>query len=156
MVELWFAILCLMLVMFAVLSGRDFGCGALHFIAARNQDERRMLIAAIGPLWTWNEVWLVAGGGVLFVAFPRVLSISFPAYYLALFLVLWTLILRGIALEVRGLIDSGLWRAFWDFGFGFGLGVAIKTGEAWLDGFVGAVVVPRRVYAERADLNPAF
>ena len=112
MVELWFAILCLMLVMFAVLGGWDFGAGALHFIAARNQDERRTLIAAIGPLWTWNEVWLVAGGGVLFVAFPRVLAISFPAYYLALFLVLWTLILRGIALEVRGLIDSGLWRAF--------------------------------------------
>jgi cytochrome d ubiquinol oxidase subunit II len=117
MVELWFAILCLMLVMFAVLGGRDFGAGALHFVAARNQEERRALIAAIGPLWTWNEVWLVAGGGVLFVAFPRVLSIAFPAYYLALFLVLWSLILRGIALEVRGLIDSGLWRAFWDFGF---------------------------------------
>ena len=117
MVELWFAILCLMLVMFAVLAGWDFGAGALHFIAARNQEERRALIAAIGPLWTWNEVWLVAGGGVLFVAFPRVLAISFPAYYLALFLVLWTLILRGIALEVRGLVDSVLWRAFWDFGF---------------------------------------
>jgi cytochrome d ubiquinol oxidase subunit II len=117
MVELWFAILCLMLVMFAVLGGWDFGAGALHFIAARNQEERRTLIAAIGPLWTWNEVWLVAGGGVLFVAFPRVLAISFPAYYLALFLVLWTLIVRGMALEVRGLIDSGLWRGFWDFMF---------------------------------------
>jgi cytochrome d ubiquinol oxidase subunit II len=117
MVELWFAILCLMLVMFTVLGGWDFGAGALHFVAARNQEERRMLIAAIGPLWTWNEVWLVASGGVLFVAFPRVLAISFPAYYLALFLVLWTLILRGIALEVRGLIDSGLWRTFWDTGF---------------------------------------
>jgi len=117
MVELWFVILCLMLVMFAVLAGWDFGAGALHFVAARNQDERRALIAAIGPLWTWNEVWLVAGGGVLFVAFPRVLAISFPAYYLALFLVLWTLIVRGIALEVRGLINSGLWRGFWDFMF---------------------------------------
>jgi cytochrome d ubiquinol oxidase subunit II len=117
MVELWFAILCLMLVMFVVLAGWDFGAGALHFIAARNPEERRMLIAAIGPLWTWNEVWLVAGGGVLLVAFPRVLAISFPAYYLALFLVLWALILRGIALEVRGLLASGLWHAFWDFGF---------------------------------------
>jgi cytochrome d ubiquinol oxidase subunit II len=117
MVEIWFAILCLMFVMFAVLAGWDFGAGALHFIAARNPEERRSLIAAIGPLWTWNEVWLVAGAGVLLVAFPRVLAVSFSAYYLALFLVLWTLILRGIALEVRGLIDSGLWRAFWDFMF---------------------------------------
>ena len=131
MVELWFAILCLMLVMFTVLGGWDFGAGALHFIAARNQEERRTLIAAIGPLWTWNEVWLVAGGGVLFVAFPRVLAVAFPAYYLALFLVLWTLILRGIALEVRGLIDSGLWRAFWDFGFaGSNVLLAILFGAA--------------------------
>jgi len=115
MVELWFAILCLMIALFVVLAGWDIGAGALHFVVAKNQEERRTLIAAIGPLWTWNEVWLVATGGVLFVAFPRVLAISFPAYYLALFLVLWTLILRGIALEFRGHIPSGLWRSFWDF-----------------------------------------
>jgi len=131
MVELWFAILCLMFTLFVVLAGWDFGAGALHFVVARNQAERGALIAAIGPLWTWNEVWLVAGGGVLFVAFPRVLAISFPAYYLALFLVLWTLILRGIALEVRGLIDSGLWRAFWDFVFAAAnISLAILFGAA--------------------------
>jgi len=131
MVELWFAILCLMFTLFVVLAGWDFGAGALHFVAARNQAERRTLMAAIGPLWTWNEVWLVAGGGVLFAAFPRVLSIAFPAYYLALFLVLWTLILRGIALEVRGLIDSGLWRAFWDVMFAAAnISLAILFGAA--------------------------
>ena len=100
MVELWFAILCLMITLFVVLAGWDIGAGALHFVVARNQEERRALIAAIGPLWTWNEVWLVTTGGVLFVAFPRVMAISFPAYYLALFLVLWTLILRGISLGI--------------------------------------------------------
>jgi cytochrome d ubiquinol oxidase subunit II len=100
-----------------VLAGWDFGAGALHFIAARNQEERRMLIAAIGPLWTWREVWLVVTGGVLFVAFPRVLATAFPAYYLALFMVLWTLILRGISLEFRGHIADTLWRSFWDFVF---------------------------------------
>jgi cytochrome d ubiquinol oxidase subunit II len=131
MVELWFAILCLMFTLFVVLAGWDFGAGALHFVAARNQAERGTLIAAIGPLWTWNEVWLVAGGGVLFVAFPRVLAISFPAYYLALFLVLWNLILRGIALEIRGVIDSGLWRAFWDFVFAVAnISLAILLGAA--------------------------
>ncbi len=131
MVELWFAILCLMFTLFVVLAGWDFGAGALHFVAARNHAERGALIAAIGPLWTWNEVWLVAGGGVLFVAFPRVLAISFPAYYLALFLVLWTLILRGIALEVRGLIDSSLWRTFWDFVFAAAnISLAILFGAA--------------------------
>jgi cytochrome d ubiquinol oxidase subunit II len=131
MVALWFAILCLMFILFVVLAGWDFGAGALHFAAARNQAERGALIAAIGPLWTWNEVWLVAGGGVLFVAFPRVLAISFPAYYLALFLVLWTLILRGISLEVRGLIPSGLWRTFWDFTFAAAnISLAILFGAA--------------------------
>ena len=114
MIELWFLILSVMITFFAVLEGWDFGAGALHYIAARNQDERRVLIAAIGPLWTWHEVWLVGTGGVLFVAFPRVLSTAFPAYYLALYLVLWTLILRGISIEFRGHIPHALWRSFWD------------------------------------------
>jgi len=131
MVELWFAILGLMITLFVVLAGWDIGAGALHFIAAKNQEERRALIAAIGPLWTWNEVWLVATGGVLFVAFPRVLAISFPAYYLALFLVLWTLILRGISLEFRGHLRSELWRAFWDFVFAVAnVSLAILFGAA--------------------------
>jgi cytochrome d ubiquinol oxidase subunit II len=117
MAELWFWILSVMIVFFIVLDGWDFGAGALHYIVARNQEERRTLIAALGPLWSWNEVWLVGTGGVLFVAFPRVLSTAFPAYYLALFLVLWTLILRGISLEFRGHIPHPMWRSFWDFVF---------------------------------------
>ena len=117
MVELWFIILCLMITVFVVLDGWDFGAGVLHYIVARNQEERRILIAALGPLWSWNEVWLVGTGGVLFVAFPRVLATVFPAYYLALFLILWTLILRGISLEFRGHIPHTLWHSFWDFVF---------------------------------------
>src|SRR3981081_2626711 len=102
MVELWFVILCAMIALFVVLSGWDFGAGALHYVVARNPEGRRVLIAAIGPLWIWNEVWLGGMGGVLFVACPRVLAAAFPAYYLVLFPVLWTLILRGLALEFRG------------------------------------------------------
>ena len=117
MVELWFIILCVMITVFVVLDGWDFGAGALHFIVARNQEERRMLITAIGPLWSWHEVWLVGTGGVLFVAFPRVLATGFPAYYLALFLVLWTFVVRGISIEFRGHIDNDLWRSFWDLPF---------------------------------------
>jgi cytochrome d ubiquinol oxidase subunit II len=117
MITLWFLILCVMITFFVVLEGWDFGVGALHYLAARNQDERRILIAALGPLWSWHEVWLVGTGGVLFVAFPRVLSIAFPAYYLALYLVLWTLILRGISIEFRGHVPHGLWRSFWDCTF---------------------------------------
>ena len=117
MIELWFIVLCLMITFFAVLEGWDFGSGALHYIVARNQDERQVVIAALGPLWSWHEVWLLGTGGVLFAAFPRVLAIAFPAYYLALFLVLWTFILRGISLEFRGHISDHLWHAFWDFVF---------------------------------------
>src|ERR1700687_5873144 len=110
MVELWFAILFLMFTIFIVLAGWDFGAGALHFVVAKNQEERGVLIAAIGPLWTWNEVWLVAAGGLLFVAFPRVLAVAFPAFYLALFLILWALLGRGISLEFREHIPSEMWR----------------------------------------------
>lgn len=117
MIELWFTILCVMIIFFAVLEGWDFGVGALHYVVARNQDERREIIAALGPLWSWHEVWLVGTGGVLFVAFPRVLSIAFPAYYLALIFVLWAFIMRGISLEFRGHIPDRLWRTFWDFVF---------------------------------------
>ena len=117
MVELWFGILTVMIVFFIVLDGWDFGAGALHYIVAGNQEERRALIAALGPLWSWHEVWLLGTGAVLFVAFPRVLATAFPAYYLALFLVLWTLILRGISLEFRGHIPHSMWRSFWDFVF---------------------------------------
>jgi len=117
MAELWYAILCLMITLFVVLDGWDIGAGALHFVIAKNQDERRIVIAAIGPLWIWHEVWLVGTAGVLFMAFPQAMAVAFPAYYLALFLVLWTLLLRGISLEFRGHIPSDLWRAFWDFVF---------------------------------------
>src|SRR5215467_15488185 len=106
-----------MLTVYVVLDGRNFGAGALHLIVARTAPERRQVIDAIGPLWTWHEVWLVATGGVLFVAFPHVLATGFPAYYLALHLVLWTLLLRGISIEFRGHIDHPLWRSFWDFVF---------------------------------------
>src|SRR5579872_7437721 len=116
MVETWFALSALMLTAFVVLDGWDFGAGALCLIVARTDAERRQVIRAIGPLWGWNEVWLVAAGGVLFVAFPRALAVGFAGTYLALFLVLWSLILRGISIEARNQLDDPLWRAFWDFG----------------------------------------
>ncbi len=116
MVEIWYGIVCLMLTGYVVFDGWDFGAGALHLIVARTDAERRTVLRAIGPLWGWNEVWLIAAGGVLFVAFPSVLATAFAGTYLALFLVLWSLVLRGISIEARGQIDDPLWHAFWDFG----------------------------------------
>lgn len=117
MFELWFDIVALMLTAYVVLDGYDFGAGALHLIVARTGEERRQVLAAVGPFWDANEVWLLAAGGALFVAFPRVLAAGLSGFYLAIFLVIWTLILRAVAIEFRSHLSDGLWRSFWDTGF---------------------------------------
>jgi cytochrome bd ubiquinol oxidase subunit II len=114
MAELWFGLLGLMLTTYVVLDGFDFGAGALHLFVAKSDAERRTVLAAIGPFWDGNEVWLIAAGGVLFVAFPEVLTTAFPAFYLALHLVLWCFALRGVAIEVRSHVSDAMWRALWD------------------------------------------
>lgn len=114
MAELWFALLGLMLVTYVVLDGFDFGAGLLHLFVAKSDAERRTVLAAIGPFWDGNEVWLIATGGVLFVAFPEVLTTAFPAFYLALHLVLWCFALRGVSIEVRSHVTDSMWHAVWD------------------------------------------
>jgi cytochrome bd ubiquinol oxidase subunit II len=110
----WFVIVAGMLAAYAVLDGFDFGVGAIHRIVARTDQERQTALAAIGPIWDGNEVWLIAAGGVLFVAFPNVYATAFSGFYLALIVVLWLLILRGVAIELRSHQDHPLWREFWD------------------------------------------
>jgi cytochrome d ubiquinol oxidase subunit II len=117
MADAWYAILALTLIAYSVLDGFDFGVGAVHLFVSKTDAERRGVFSAIGPFWDGNEVWLIASGGVLFVAFPAVLAMAFPAFYLALFLVLWCLMLRGIAIEVRSHVNDPLWRGFWDVVF---------------------------------------
>lgn len=114
MVAAWYAIVSFMLITYVVLDGRNWGAGMLHRLVARTPEERRQVVAAIGPLWSWHEVWLVAFGGTLVAVFPRLMASAFAGYYLALFLILWALILRGIALEVGGHIEDRLWQGFWD------------------------------------------
>jgi cytochrome d ubiquinol oxidase subunit II len=123
MAELWFGALALMLTGFVIFGGADFGVGALSLFLAETDKERRAAIAAIGPFWHGNEVWLIASGGVLFLAFPSVLATAFPAFYLAFFLVLWCLVLRGVSLEVRSHVEDPLWRAFWDVVFSLSSGL---------------------------------
>jgi cytochrome d ubiquinol oxidase subunit II len=111
---LWFWLVSVMVAGYAVLDGFDFGAGALHLMVARGDAERREVLAAIGPLWDGNEVWLLAAGGSLFLAFPAVLAAGFSGFYLAMFMVIWALALRGIAIEFRSHVQEPLWRAFWD------------------------------------------
>jgi cytochrome d ubiquinol oxidase subunit II len=127
----WFWTLALMLTAYAVLDGYDLGAGALHLWLARGNQERRILLNAIGPVWNGNEVWLIAAGGMMVVSFPKVYAAGFSGFYLALMVVLWLLILRGVSIEFRSQIDHELWRAFWDSGFCLGsLLIALLLGVA--------------------------
>jgi cytochrome d ubiquinol oxidase subunit II len=116
---LWFWLVSVMIALYAVADGFDFGAGILHHFVARTDAERREVLGAIGPYWDGNEVWLLAGGGSLFLAFPKVLASGFSGFYLAMFMVVWTLILRGIAIEFRSHVADRMWRGFWDFVFTF-------------------------------------
>jgi cytochrome d ubiquinol oxidase subunit II len=119
MIATWYVIVSFMLIIYVALDGRNFGAGMLHWLVAKTPEERRQVVAAIGPLWTWHEVWLVGFGGTLVAVFPRLTASAFAGYYLALFLILWGLILRGVSLEVGGHINDRLWQGFWDFVFVF-------------------------------------
>ncbi len=110
----WFWSLAGMLAAYAVLDGYDLGVGALHVWVAHTDPERRLSLSSIGPVWNGNEVWLIAAGGMMVVSFPRVYASGFSGFYLALMVVLWLLILRGVSLEFRGQFPYPLWRAFWD------------------------------------------
>ena len=120
MIAIWYALVSVMLIVYVALDGRNFGAGMLHWFVARTPEERRQVVAALGPLWSWHEVWLVGFGGTLVAVFPRLLASAFSGYYLALMLILWGLILRGVAIEVGGHLDDRMWQGFWDFVFAFG------------------------------------
>ncbi len=103
-----------MLAGYVILDGFDIGAGIIHLFVATNEAERRAVLASIGPVWDGNEVWLLAAGGTLYFAFPGLYASSFSGFYLALMVVLWLLILRGISIEFRNHVDSELWSSFWD------------------------------------------
>ena len=117
MVEAWFGILCLTLIAYAVMDGWNIGAGVIQLLVTRSPAERRLVVSAIGPLWTWHEVWLIAAGGVLFVAFPAIMSSALAGFYLAVFVLLWCVLGRGLSLEFGGHPDDPLWRTFWDVAF---------------------------------------
>jgi len=117
---LWFSIVAFMITMYAVLDGFDLGAGVLHLAIARSDPERRTILNAIGPVWDGNEVWLVAGGGTLYFAFPLLYASSFSGFYLPLMIVLWLLILRALGIEFRHQLGHPLWKSFWDTVFALG------------------------------------
>ena len=116
---LWFWLVAVMIVGYVVLDGFDLGVGALHLFLPKTETERQSALKSIGPVWDGNEVWLLAGGGTLYFAFPLLYASAFSGFYLPLMIVLWLLVLRGVSLELRNHIDLGVWTSLLDGVFGF-------------------------------------
>lgn len=114
----WYIVLVIMLAVYVVLDGFDFGAGIIHLFFAKKEEDKKAITKAIGPFWDANEVWLIAAGGVLFFAFPTLYASSFSGFYLPLIMILWLLIFRAIGLELRGQLHNPIWEAIWDKAFG--------------------------------------
>ncbi len=155
---IWFILVGVLFTGYAILDGFDLGVGALHLFA-RSDEDRRIFLNAIGPVWDGNEVWLVTGGGALFAAFPMVYATAFSGFYLAFMLLLVALIFRAVAIEFRSKQPMRWWRRMWDYSFfggsvlsAFLIGVAMGN-IAWgipLDGdheFVGSFLGLLHPYA---------
>ncbi|HOZ22368.1 MAG TPA: cytochrome d ubiquinol oxidase subunit II, partial [bacterium] len=113
---IWFFLVGVLFAGYAMLDGFDLGVGALHLFT-RGDENRRILLNAIAPIWDGNEVWLVTGGGALFAAFPEVYASAFSGFYVAFMLLLFGLIFRAVAIEFRSKQPMAWWRKFWDISF---------------------------------------
>ena len=146
METLWFCLVAVMISGYVVFDGFDLGAGIIHLHVARTPQERAQVLRTIGPVWDGNEVWLIAAGGTLFFAFPTLYASSFSGFYLPLMIVLWLLILRGIALEFRHHLEGPVWKPLWDVVFsGASILLAILFGAA-LGGVVRGVPLTESGY----------
>ena len=132
MAELWYWLIALMLTAWAVLDGFDFGAGILHRFVAKTDAERQQVLGSVKPVFDGNEVWLIATGGSLYFAFPKLMAAAFSGFYLPIIFVVWALLLRGGSLELRSHVGNSLWRSFFDtvftlssFGVPFLMGVLL-------------------------------
>ena len=114
MQTIWFILVGIMITAYVVLDGFDIGAGIIHLFVARTEQERRLVLRSIGPVWDGNEVWLIAGGGTLYFAFPLLYASAFSGFYLPLIILLWLLIIRGIGIEFRMHISTTVWRGLFD------------------------------------------
>jgi len=117
---IWWVLIAVLLLGYAIMDGFDLGVGTLLPFVARTDDERRVLINAIGPTWDGNQVWLVLGLGAIFAAWPAVYGAAFSGMYAAMLLMLFALFLRPIGFDYRSKIASPVWRSFWDYALFFG------------------------------------
>lgn len=148
---IWWALLGVLLIGFALTDGFDMGVGALLPFVARTDVERRVAINTVGPVWEGNQVWFILGGGAIFAAWPPLYAVSFSGFYLAMFVVLAAFIVRPVAFKYRSKRDSTVWRARWDWAlFAGGAVPALLFGVA-----VGNVLLGVPFYLTE-DLMPMY
>lgn len=144
---IWFVLVGVLLTGYALLDGFDLGVGALHLLV-KEDEERRIFLNSIGPVWDGNEVWLVTGGGALFAAFPVVYAEIFSGFYMAFMLLLCTLIFRAVSIEFRSKQPSRRWRRSWDAAFSVGsIGASLLIGVALGNIAWGVPMTPDHSYA---------
>ena len=143
---IWFFLIGILLIGYAILDGFDLGVGALHLLV-KDDSERRIMLNSIGPVWDGNEVWLVTGGGALFAAFPHVYATVFSGFYSALMMLLFMLIFRAVAIEFRSKRPMKWWRQMWD--------VAFSVASIFI-AFLAGVVVANLVTGVPLDANKEF
>jgi len=144
---IWFIIVGVLFAGYAILDGFDLGIGALHLFTDTD-EERRLMINSIGPVWDGNEVWLVTGGGALFAAFPEAYATVFSGFYIAFMLFLLALIFRAVAIEFRSKQPMKWWRLMWDIGFSLGsILAAFLIGVAMGNIAYGVPLGPDHVFA---------
>jgi cytochrome d ubiquinol oxidase subunit II len=137
----WYILFVVIIAGYIVLDGFDLGVGILHLFIAKNDEERRVTLNSIGPIWDGNEVWLILGGGALFAAFPLVYASLFSGFYGAMMLVLLFLILRTVAIEFRSKRPGLGWRKMWDFIFFLAsLCIALLLGVAFGNVLMGVPI----------------
>lgn len=128
----WYVLLAAMLVVYVVLDGFDLGVGILHLWVARSNKERNVVLESVGPIWDGNEVWLIAAGGTMVMAFPTLYAVSFSGFYLPLMILLWLLVFRALGIELKHQLHHPLWNQLWD--------VAFSASSLLLTVFLGAAL----------------
>jgi cytochrome d ubiquinol oxidase subunit II len=145
--SIWFFLWGLLWAVFFMTDGFDFGIGTLYPFLGKSDRDKRVMLNAMGPLWDGNEVWLITAGGVTFAAFPLVYATMFSTLYTALMLILFALILRGVAFEFRGKVDDPRWKKIWDAGIFIGsFAPALLFGVAFANIFQGIPFNKEGVY----------
>ncbi|MFZ6724376.1 cytochrome d ubiquinol oxidase subunit II [Undibacterium sp. MH2W] len=113
---IWWLLVCVLLIGFAIMDGHDMGVGALLPFLGRTDNERRVIINTVGPHWDGNQVWFITAGGAVFAAWPLVYATAFSGFYFALMAVLWAMFFRPVGFDYRSKVADPRWRSAWDWG----------------------------------------